>query len=141
MERMEAKTARILADHSIDDFVLDVKITEILKMPYRLTHVSTMTTMALELDSQGSETILIISCLNTVMEYYMMDESGRDLTLGINKLRQMFDEYLVGSHIIYLSPMIDRHSDKINKRTQAMDSRFRVSQVEYLVITIVSLVF
>jgi hypothetical protein len=57
-----------------------VKVSEILGMPYSFIQISTMTSMTLELDPQGSKTIIVTSLLDS----FTLDESGKDWAVQLD---------------------------------------------------------
>lgn len=122
-------SARILGDHTIGDFLKELNVDAILGLPSTFTTVSTLTTLAIEMNPSGQESIMILGCLNTVLEPCMREETGRDLENGLGKIQKIFDLYLAGDHDLYLCPLLGRSTDRINKATQKMEQRVQVGLV------------
>ena len=55
-------------------------MSEILGMPYSFIQISTMTSMTLELDPQGSKTIIVTFLLDS----FTLDESGKDWAVQLD---------------------------------------------------------
>jgi hypothetical protein len=79
-----ALTVKILGDQHFSEVINHVNVTEIMGMSYSFTQVTTLTSLSLEVDAKGSENILILGCLSSVMEIVMSDEGGSQLNLVLD---------------------------------------------------------
>jgi hypothetical protein len=86
-----------------------------LGMSYSFTQVTTLTTLRLEVDANGSENVLIIGCLSSVMEIVMHDESGRQLDLVLDNLRLVLDAYFLKTHDVYVVQPLSRSPDHFTR--------------------------
>jgi hypothetical protein len=116
--------AKIIGDHTFSEFISSVRLDEILQMPVSFRQVSTITSLALEMDSKGAEKILILGCLTGLVGHLQYE---CDLTAVIDRLRVIFDSYLMGSHEVYVCPPLSIHSARVTKLTQVMERTFIVS--------------
>jgi hypothetical protein len=122
--------AKILGDHHFNDFIKDVKVADLLGMPYAFKYVTTVSSLGLEMDPQGTETILLIGCMHSILDSIYLDETGREMELLFDKLRVMFDSYFMkSSHLVYLCPPIGRPSTRVTTQYQEVLSKFRVGEV------------
>jgi hypothetical protein len=60
-----ANKAKLLGDHTMQEFIRDVRVSTLLGMPSSFVFVSTLSSLSLELDPQGPETVLIIGIRNS----------------------------------------------------------------------------
>lgn len=119
--------AKIIGDHTMNDFLKDVKVTEILGMSYTFSFASTMTSLTMEVDPHGSETILIIGCLSSIYDRLVANE--REMSTCFDKLRLLFDAYLIRTHEIYLCQPLGCSSGRITGQSQLVYNEVRVSSV------------
>ena len=54
---------KILGDQNVGEFIGQVNITEVLGFTYSFTQATTMSSLALELDPNGSENVVILACM------------------------------------------------------------------------------
>jgi hypothetical protein len=119
--------AKILGDQFFNDFIKDVKVTQLLGMPYSFKYVTTMSSLALEIDPNGTETIMIIGCLNSILDSFYLDDSGKDIELQFDKMRLMFDSYLSRVHqVIYVCQPVGRPTSRITEQYQSALNQFMV---------------
>jgi len=114
---------KLLGDHTFAEYLIDVRAGEILKTPVSFRQISTITSMALEMDSKGSEKILILGCLNSIVGSVCQD---CDLNSIIDRLRVIFNSYLMGSHEIYVCPPLGSHSERVTRISQMLERKFMV---------------
>jgi hypothetical protein len=114
---------KILGDHTFAEFINDVRMDEILKTPTSFRQISTVTSFALEMDSKGSEKVMILGCLNAIVGNL---NTECDVTSIIDRLRVIFDSYLMGNHDVYVCPPLGRHSERVTKITQFLERKFVV---------------
>ncbi len=111
------KTVKILGDHTLNEFLKEIKVTEIIGMSYSFSFVSTMTSLSLEIDPHGTETIMIIGCLTSIYDR-MVAATEREMGSSLDKIRLLFDAYLTRSHEIYVCPPLGRSSSRITSSSQ-----------------------
>ena len=124
--------ARILGDHVVADFVKDVRLDDLLGLHCAMSYVSTMSTLAIEMDPKGPESIMIVSCLSSILGPILASDTGYELDQLIEKMRLLFDGYLMGEKDIYVCQPIGLHSSKVSKLTQILELRFRVRHVLFI---------
>jgi hypothetical protein len=116
--------AKILGDHTFAEFMISVRLEEILKMPVSFRQISTITSLALEMDSKGTEKIMILGCLTGLVSSIQFDV---ELVALMDRLRVIFDSYLMGPHEVYVCPPLGSHSERVTKITQMLERKFVVS--------------
>jgi hypothetical protein len=122
-----ANFAKILGDHHFNDFVKDVKVAELLGMPFGFKYVTTMSSLSLEVDPQGTETVLLIGCMTAILDSVYLEDTGSEMEMLFDKLRVMFDSYFVNpKHLVYLCPPIGRPSTRLTTQYQDIMKKFRV---------------
>jgi hypothetical protein len=114
---------KILGDHTFSEFINDVRMDEILKTPTSFRQISTATSLALEMHSKGSERVMILGCLSAIVGGL---NTECDVTSIIDRLRVIFDLYLMGNHDVYVCPPLGRHSERTTKITQFLERKFMV---------------
>jgi hypothetical protein len=119
---------RILGDYVIGDHLKDVKVEELLGMRFDFKYVSTMSSLILELDPNGPEKITLISCMNSLFEEFIHEET---LPRGFDQLRLIFDAYMANNHDIYYCPPVGKSTDKITKSYLDVLNRLSVSRHSY----------
>jgi len=123
---MSTQKAKILGDHDVADFLKDVRIDDLLGMHCSVAFVSSLSTLALEMDSKGPESIMILCCMSSITGPIFAGDTGCELQQVMDRLRVIFDGYLVGSHEIYLCPPLGLPSVKISKISQMLEQRYKV---------------
>jgi hypothetical protein len=118
---------RILGDYSVGDHQKDVKIEEILGMRFDFKYISTISSLALELDPQGPEKITMICCMNSILEEFVDCNQDEDLQREFGRLRVIFDAYLTRDHELYYCPPIGRSTSKMTRIYADMLHRLNVS--------------
>jgi hypothetical protein len=118
---------RILGDYSVGDHQKDVKIEEILGMRYEFVYVSTMSSLALELDPKGPEKLTLISCMNSLYDEFITCTHDEALTRQFDRLRLIFDAYMSTNHDIYYCPPVGRSTEKINRNYLDVTTRLSVT--------------
>ncbi len=120
---VEKMVTKILGDHAFSEFINDVRMEEIMKTSISFRQISTITSLALEMDSKGPEKYLVLSCLNSIVGNLNAD---CDVVTVIDRLRVIFDSYLMGNHDVYVCPPLGRHSERVTKNTQFLERKFMV---------------
>jgi|688.fasta_scaffold23503_2 hypothetical protein len=110
-----ALTVKILGDQHFSEVINHVNVTEIMGMSYSFTQVTTLTSLSLEVDAKGSENILILGCLSSVLEIVMSDEGGSQLNMVLDNLRLTLDSYFVRTHDVYAIPPLSRSPDHFTR--------------------------
>jgi hypothetical protein len=118
---------RILGDYSVSEHQKDVKIEELLGTRFEFKYISTISSLALELDPQGPEKITMICCMNSVLEEILGCSQDADLQREFGRLRVIFDAYLSRNHEIYYCPPIGRSTTQVTRVYLDMMNRLNVS--------------
>lgn len=116
---------RILGDHLISEFIKDVKAAELLGVQYEFVHASSVTTLALELDPRGTETVTVLCCMSSIFDGLMVNEGSGTGTF--ERLRVLFDGYLTSPHELYVCPPLSWSPGRVTKQYQELYSKFGVS--------------
>ena len=123
---------KILGDYTISEFIKDVKIEEILGMRFEFVYVSTVTSLALELDPHGSEKLTIICCMSSIFDEFLISNSQTDQERAFGRLRVMFESYLSANHDIYYCPPLGWSPMRVSREYLDMLGRFNVGFKVYI---------
>jgi len=122
------QTAKILGDINFNEFVKDVKVAQLLGMPFNFKFISTMTNFTLEVDPYGAETIMIVGCMNSLLESFYLDESDHAIDSHLDKFRILFDAYVARQHLVYVCPPIGRPTTRVTTQYQKVLAKFKVGK-------------
>lgn len=121
-------SAKILGDHHFNDFVKDVKVAQLIGMPFTFKYVTTLSALSLEVDAHGAETVMIIGCMNSILDSIYLDATGKETDMQLDKLRLIFDSYFMHqTHLIYLCPPLGRPTTRITTQYNEVITKFKVS--------------
>jgi hypothetical protein len=117
---------KILGDHYFSEFMRDVKIEEVLGRPFTFVYVSSVSSLALELDSLGVENVTILCCMTTIFDEFVSTESGTPKPGSFDRMRIIVDSYLSKPHDLYYVPPLGRSPDKVSRQFQDSFTEFTV---------------
>jgi hypothetical protein len=124
--RMTNHKVKFLGDYVIQDVFKASVVSEVLGMSTIYAQISNMTSLALEMDAHGSETITVVSCMNSVFDDILSTVSGNEKGGSFDRLRMIFETYLTKDHDIYFCMPLGRSSSRITKIYMEATSRLQV---------------
>jgi hypothetical protein len=104
----------------------DVKIEEVLGRPFTFAYVSSVSSLALELDALGVETVTVLCCMTSIFDEFVSTESGTPKPGSFDRMRIIIDSYLTKPHDLYYCPPLGRSPDKVSRQFQDSYKEFTV---------------
>ena len=111
----------------VADSVKDVRLDDLLGMHCAMSYVSTLSTLSVEMDPRGPESVMIVCCLSSIIDPILTKDVGPELDHLVERLRVIFDGYLTDTKEIYICQPIGLHSSKVSKLTQMLELKFKVT--------------
>ncbi len=118
---------KILGDNTMSDFIDEVQVSTILELPFEFIYASTLTSLTLELDSHGTESVMVIGCMSSILDTFTLVESSSDVDALFDKIRIAIDSYLSRPHSLYVCPPMARSTSRTSAQYVTLKNRFHVS--------------
>ena len=116
-----------------DEFMRDVKVSEILGLEFTYTISTTTTTLALKLDPNGPEKLTIVFCMDLLLDGYIQKVSRGGEAPNFDQLRLILESYISRSHDVFLCMSLGRTSIRSKSMTKDVTLRLMVSRFKTIV--------
>ncbi len=118
---------KVIGDPIMGEYMREVRTSDLLGSPFDFVSASTMTALALELDSNGPEKVAVLICMNSILDGYVLDSLDTRESPSFDRLRIILESYTSRHHDVYICMPLGRSTSRATELSKDISLKLHVS--------------